>query len=132
MVVKKEREKTRTAELIEEAMNAQNLSIRDVALKADTSYEHIRNILNNGKVVPSRFLLKELAKILKLDWKELERAEVSDRIRLKFGPAALEIQGQNPELEPIERVWLKLSEEHKADIIAMVQTFAKRDSKVSN
>jgi transcriptional regulator with XRE-family HTH domain len=123
---------TRTADMLKEAMDAQNLSIRDVELKVGKTYEHIRNILAPGtKVVPSRDLVKVLAKVLKINLKELERVAVADRIRLKHGDVALELMGQNPELEPIERVWPKLTKEHKADIIAMTQTFAKRDAAAS-
>jgi hypothetical protein len=72
--------------------------------------------------------LKELCKILKLDADEVEDVAVVDRIRAKFGPIPTELTGKNPELEPIERYWPKLSKRHKADIITMVQVFAKQDT----
>jgi hypothetical protein len=98
-----------------------------VALRVSATYEHVRTILR-GRIVPSKYMVKELAKALGLNLGELERAAVVDRIQLKFGGLPAELTGKNPELQPIERVWSKLSKEHKADIIAMALTFAKRDA----
>lgn len=127
--VHKVKETTRTADMLKEAMDAQNLSIRDVAMKAGVSYEHIRNILAPGsKIIPSPLLIAELARILKLDKMELRRAGVVDNIQKKYGSIPAELSGKNPELDPIERAWPKLTDEHKTDVIAMVQMFAKRDS----
>jgi len=39
----------------------------------------------------------------------------------------LELAGKNPEMEPLERVWKHLSDEHKADLIAQAQAWATRD-----
>ena len=68
-----------------------------------------------------------LATTLKMDNAELERLATADRIRLKFGKIPLEVAGKNPELEPLERVWNHLSKEHKADLIARAEAWARRD-----
>jgi hypothetical protein len=60
----------------------------------------------------------------------LERLATADRIRFKFGTIPLELAGKNPELEPLERIWNHLSLDHKADLIAQAQAWAKRDQEV--
>ena len=123
---------TRTAEIMKRAMEKQGLSIRDVAAKVDVVYEHIANMLRPGsKSIPPERLRTDIARVLKIDKHELTTAGVADAIeKKKWTSFVMEMAKKNPELEPIERDWPKLSKEHKADIIAMVQTFAKRDSAV--
>lgn len=117
---------TLISERLRAQMDKKALSIRDVAEATGLTYEHIRNIAR-GNVVPSKFIIRDIAKALDLSVKDLEKAAVADRIRIKYGTIPLELSGKNPELEPIERAWLHLSEEHKKDIISMAQTYAKRD-----
>ena len=118
---------TQTGERVGEQIEKLGLSIKEVAEKVGSSYHHIRNVVR-GNIVPSRLMAKALAEALGIDPQDLERDAVADRIRIKFGNMPFEIAGKNPELVPIERVWDKLSEEHKQDIISIVRTFARRDS----
>lgn len=115
-----------TGEMLAQKMREVKLSIRDVATKVGTSYEHVRSIVK-GKVVPSDHMAQALAEVLKIKKSELERVVTADRIRRKFGTIPLEIAGKNPELEPLERVWNHLSKDHKADLIAQAEAWAKRD-----
>jgi len=117
---------TLVAEKVQAAMDVQGLSIRDVAEKAGSTYEHVRNIVR-GNVVPSKHYLRTLVDVLSLDLKEMEKLATADRIRTKYGKIPLELAGKNPELEPIERAWSHLSDQHKQDLVAMAQTFSKRD-----
>jgi transcriptional regulator with XRE-family HTH domain len=118
--------KSQISELIAASMKEKGLSIRQLAEKLDVVYETVRGIVT-GNTVPSPYLVKAVADALGEDQKEWEQLAVSDRIRAKWGKIPMEIAGKNPELEPIEREWKHLSEEHKQDIIAMIQTYAKRD-----
>jgi hypothetical protein len=81
--------------------------------------------------VPSKLMAQALAEALKIDRAELERLATADRIRFKFGTIPLELAGKNPELEPLERVWNHLSQEHKADLIVQAQAWAKRDREIT-
>jgi transcriptional regulator with XRE-family HTH domain len=116
----------RTGEVLTERMEELKLSIADLAEKVGTSYEHVRNI-TKGNIVPSKLMVRGLAEALKIKREELDRIATADRIRVKFGTIPLELAGKNPELEPLERVWNHLSKEHKADLIAQAQAWAKRD-----
>ena len=66
--------------------------------------EHARNLVR-GKAIPSKLMVQALADTLKMNKVELERLATADRIRAKFGKIPLELSGENPELEPLERVW---------------------------
>lgn len=124
---------TRTAELMKDAMAAEGLSINDLAKKVDVSYEHIANMLRPGSTTtPAARLLVDIAKALKLNLNKLKLAAEMDFIQKKNLDAGVkELARKNPELEPIERDFPKLTEEHKADVIAMVKMFAKRDTMAS-
>lgn len=116
----------RTGEMLAGRMRELKLSLRDVSTKVGTSYEHVRSIVR-GIVVPSDAMAKALAGALKIKKEELQRVITADRIRVKFGTIPLELAGKNPELEPLERVWNRLSRDHKADLIAQAEAWAKRD-----
>jgi transcriptional regulator with XRE-family HTH domain len=116
----------RTGEVLTARMQELKLSIADLAEKVGTSYEYVRKIAK-GDTVPSESMVQELSEALKINRAELERLATADRIRVKFGTIPLELAGKNPELEPLERVWNHLSQEHKADLIAQAQAWAKRD-----
>lgn len=119
----------RTGEMLAGRMRELKLSLRDVSTKVGTSYEHVRSIVR-GIVVPSDAMAEALAGALKIKKEELQRVITADRIRVKFGTIPLELAGKNPELEPLERVWNHLSQDHKADLIAQARAWAKRDREV--
>lgn len=126
-MAKQDKVQTLSASMIESAMQEQGLTKNDLAKKLDYSYEHVRNFLENETVVPAKHLIEKLAKVLKIDQKELERKALADRLRIKHGDAFLEMQGHIPELEPVERVWPQLSKQHRADLVTMALAFAKQD-----
>jgi len=120
---------TRTGDVLNEHMQKLKMSIADLAEKLGTSYEHVRGMVN-GNTLPSKLMVKALADALKMKQEELDRIVTADRIRVKFGTIPLELAGKNPELEPLERVWKYLSQEHKADLIVQAEAWAKRDREV--
>lgn len=123
---RKEESETRLAGIIQQAMDKKKLSIREVAEKLGTTYEHVRGVVR-GLTVPSDLALKELCRALDIDFGAVAKLVVADRILAKYGTIPLELAGKNPELEPIERVWDRLSNEHKSTLVMMAQTFANKD-----
>jgi transcriptional regulator with XRE-family HTH domain len=119
----------RTGELLTKRMAELKVSKRELAETVGTTYEYVRRMVN-GDAVPSRLMVRPLAEALKINKEELDRIATADRIRIKFGTIPLELAGKNPELEPLERVWNYLSQDHKADLIAQAQAWAKRDREV--
>jgi transcriptional regulator with XRE-family HTH domain len=117
---------TPTSELLNKRMMELKLSLSDLAAQTETTYEHVRKIMK-GDTVPSKYMVQALAEALKINRGELQKVVTADRIRQKFGTIYLELSGKNPDLEPLERIWKDLSQEHKADLIAQAQAWAKRD-----
>jgi transcriptional regulator with XRE-family HTH domain len=117
---------TLTSVRVLKRMEDLNLSIRDLAVRIDISYEHCRGIVR-GKTTPSKHILKILCEALDLPPKEMERIRTADKIREKYGNIPLELSAKNPELEPIERIWNLLSNQHKSDLIAIARAYAQQD-----
>jgi transcriptional regulator with XRE-family HTH domain len=117
---------TLIGEMISDRMQKLGLSIRDVSGNVDMTYEHVRRIVR-GEALPSRFVLKPMCEYLGLNYKEADKLANADRIRKKFGTIPLELAGKNPELEPIEKVWNKLTEQQKRDAISMIQGWARNN-----
>jgi len=116
----------RTGEVLTRRMVELKVSKRTLAHAVGASYEYVRRVVG-GQSVPSKSMVHDLATALKIREDELQRIVTADRIRLKFGTIPLELAGKNPELEPLEMVWSHLSQDHKADLIAQAQAWAKRD-----
>jgi transcriptional regulator with XRE-family HTH domain len=121
---------TRVGEIISNAMEEQGVSIRDLSVKLETTYEHVRRIVR-GEGVPSKFLLKLICDHLGLEYREVEREAMTDRVERKFGGSLPpDILGKrNPELDPIERAWTNLTEEQKHDLVSMAKSWSQRNRK---
>ena len=107
-------------------MNELGVTIRDLAEKTEITYESIRK-LAHGVAFPSNFVLKEICKILSMDYEHAKKLVVEDRIIKKYGSVASVLAGKNPELDEIERFWAHLTDSQKKDIVAMVQVMANRN-----
>jgi transcriptional regulator with XRE-family HTH domain len=121
-----EEPKTLIAELISSKMEEQGKTMKDLAEKFDITYEHVRRIVR-GEGIPSKYVLKLFAEELGIPYKELEKTAVHDKIKKKYGSIPAELAGRNPALEPIERVWPKLSVDQQATLIDMANSFSKRN-----
>ena len=126
IVMTKQVKDTQVGMKVREFLDDNNLDLRYLAEQLGCTYEHVRNIARGG-IVPAPPLTKMIARILQMNEKELEKLAVADRIRSKYGELPKELTGINPELDPIIMRWDILSEEHKQDIIALVETYSKRD-----
>ena len=122
-------EKTRTAlsELIEEAMDAKGMGIRELAIAAGITYEHARRVVR-GENIPSNPLLKVFSGILGLDEKLIERTATHDRLNIKFGGIPMELSGKDPSLAPMERLWPKLSQEQHKNLLSIATSWAKMNA----
>lgn len=117
---------TLTSELINAGLAEKKMSIKDLAEAVDITYEHSRR-LSRGESLPSKFILREVCKVLGISLQEAERAATADRINKKFGGIPAEMSGKIPSLSAIERVWNSLTEEQQADATAMIQGWARRN-----
>lgn len=107
---------------IQAALDDKNLTIKDLALSLNITYEHARR-LTRGLAPPSRFILKDLCALLDLNYQEMLRLSTADNIRRKYGTIPLELAGKDPSLEPVERGWPKLTDDQRALIVATVRHY---------
>lgn len=113
------------AEYVTSAMEKKGLTRKTLAKKLGVVYEHARR-LSHG-FVQSGPMMRAIVPVLGLDLETLEDIVKRASIRRKFGDDALVMQGIDPELEPVERNWKKLTDEQKEDVITLVKTMAKRN-----
>jgi transcriptional regulator with XRE-family HTH domain len=125
--VKIETASTDLSELISNALEARDMSIKDLAEHLQITYEHSRRIVR-GESVPSRLLLKTLAEPLKLDFEHLVKLATAARIKAKYGSIPAELAGKKPGMESIERAWDKLTPDQQQDLCDMARTWAKRNA----
>lgn len=126
MTTTQQTQSKKLAQFIEEAMNDTGMSIKDVAMNSETTYEHIRRIVR-GESIPSKYALREICRVLGADFPTALKLSQTDKLHKTFGDLPAELAGKRPELQPIERVWDDLSEQHKKDLLDLAQQWAKRD-----
>lgn len=108
---------------IKAAMEDKGMSIKDLALSLGITYEHARRI-SSGLTLPSKFILRECCRILDPDQHEMMKLMTADSIRIKYGSIPIELSGKDPSLEPLERVWGKLTDAQKETLISTAKHFA--------
>lgn len=116
-------------QMIADKMEEKGLSIKDLAVKLDITYEHVRRIVR-GEGVPAKYSLRAICEILGISFREAERVATADKVRKKYGASYLEVQGKKPSLEPLERIWEALTNDQQKDIIVMAQGWVKRNKAV--
>jgi transcriptional regulator with XRE-family HTH domain len=120
---------TFSSEFIKQALLDKGMSIKDLSEKLELSYEHTRR-LTNGLTIPSKFVLRALCSILDLNEQDMEKLVTVDKIRKRYGSIPAEIAGKKPGLEPIERVWDRLTPDQQGDAVAMIVGWARRNGTV--
>lgn len=108
------------------AMNTAGLTIKDLAEKTDMTYENARRLVK-GMTLPSKYVLKEICKILKLDFAKMENMVIADKFRRKFGDTSVDLMGHRPSLAPLEEIWDHLTEDQQKDLIAMAKGLLRRN-----
>ena len=121
-----EQSATRIGQFIVDAAAKKGASIKDLSIRAETTYEHMRRIVR-GDNVPSKHILRALCTYLDVPYREAEKLAAADRIQKKFGTIPQELSGKKPGLDPVERVWDNLTPEQQQSVIMMVQAMAKQN-----
>lgn len=109
-------------------MDALHLSVREVARRGQTSYEHIRKILH-GSAFPSKYLLRSLCDTLHLDLAQMERVLVAERIKRKYGVVPEDTSGNHPELRAVEECWQLLTPAQKEEILAAMENIVRKNGR---
>lgn len=116
--------KGRFATAFKSAIEEADLSLVELAEKADSSYENMRKLVA-GKSLPSIFLLRILATILKADKDEWVELIEADRFykTYKHLPKSM---GQSPDLEKLQGTFPQLTKDNQNTIVQMVRTLLKQ------
>jgi hypothetical protein len=85
------------------------------------TYEHARKLVK-GIAFPSRLVLKEICRVLTLNFDEMDRLLVEDKLRHKYGPRYAEALGENPRYEEVKYDIDALSPENWTLIKNMIKT----------
>jgi transcriptional regulator with XRE-family HTH domain len=111
---------------ISDAMEERGVSIRDLAKKLDLSYEHVRRIVR-GITIPSTALLLMMCSELGLDKTAMLAAARMTKVLKDYGGIPPELIGHKAGLEPIERVWDRLTDDQQKDAVTMIEGWARRN-----
>jgi transcriptional regulator with XRE-family HTH domain len=117
---------TQLGALVADKMEEMGLTINDLKLLLDVTYEHARRIVR-GESVPSKHVLYLMADAFQIPRETVVRLATADKLQKKYGSIPLELAGGDPTLEPIKRDWTKLSEHDKETVMDMVRNLARRN-----
>jgi len=106
------------------AMEERDISIRQLGISCDVSYETARRVYRGS--IPAKPVLRLMCEVLDLNFDEMGRLANAATLIKKYGEIPLEVAGKNPELAPIERVWFLLTPDQKQDAISLIQAWAAR------
>jgi transcriptional regulator with XRE-family HTH domain len=101
-------------------------SVLRLAKELDATYEHVRKIAK-GLTFPSMRFLKDLCRVLGLDYGEMARLVVADKIERKYGGIPAELAGKDPRFTQIERLLPALSDEQFHTVLGILQDMDRRN-----
>src|SRR5262249_27230983 len=111
--------------LVQEGMERCGFTIKDISDKVEITYEHARRIVR-GEALPSKYVIKLIGEALGIEYDTLIKAALADRLRRKYGAAAVEQAASRlpSGLEELARLWDDLTEENRRDLTAMARAWA--------
>jgi len=84
---------------LEQRRNEVGISVRQLAGKAGTTYEHVRKLIM-GQCLPSDSMLERLCVALELNKKEMSGRVLKDKMIFRFGDAAWQASGIDARAAP--------------------------------
>jgi hypothetical protein len=111
-----------------EALDSHNppMSIRDLAAKTGGTYEHTRKLVR-GIAYPSTLLLKEISKILKLDFEDMQKLVDADKMEKKFGSNAFAVFGHDPRIGEWQKILPHLTKEQHDSLLIQARALMKQN-----
>lgn len=109
-----------------EALEHNKMNVRDLAAAIDGSYEHLRKLLK-GLAYPSGYLLKDICKVLKLDFNEMENLVTQDKLEAKFGSSLHAVMGTDPNLSPFAELIPHLTQEQRESFLAQMKAVMRQN-----
>jgi transcriptional regulator with XRE-family HTH domain len=108
---------------LEQRMNESGLSVRELATKAGSSYEHIRKLIM-GHSLPSDSMVEKLSSALHLSKKEMTRRVVKDKMIFRFGDAAWQAAGIDPRAAPCYILFPLLTHSEREFLLVQIRAVA--------
>jgi len=103
------------------------LSPTELATELDVVYETVRGILK-GDRPPSKLLLREICRVLTLDFETMNEMLVTEQIKRKFDRVPA-MRKSDPGLQSVEEAWPLLLPEEKEHVVLLVEKYADRKQK---
>lgn len=118
----------RFGQMLAAAIQKHNMSLRDLAVKMDYTYEQMRKVWINT-TSPSKALLREMCRLLGMDIKKAEQAVAADRMERKYGQAGFSVMGRDPRLLDIEEMLPQLSKPEWDMFVSQIRGFVHQKRK---
>lgn len=133
MRTNKEPSKTRLGLRLVRAMEAKNMTIRQLkdATEGDYTYEFIRGIAA-GDRFPSERVLQALTNALGIPFKEAYTDLVADQLMKKWGGVPAQLAGKKPGMATIEKYWDTLTEAQQQDLTNMAIQWSERNHSLAS
>src|SRR6516162_3553537 len=113
------------AEKLYSALRTRPMRLQEFAETFDLTYEHSRKIFK-GESFPSKRLLKAICQEFTLDYSEMEKLLVADKIRKQHGTIPLELAGKDPRFENFEHILGQLNADQVEDLFLIANAMYQR------
>lgn len=113
-----------------EALAKKDMSLRELAVKTEGTYEHLRKLYKNF-AYPSKYLLKSICDALGLKVSEMDKLIAQDKTERKFGKNASVMLGRDPSVAPFESVIPHLTEDQREMFLTQMQAIARGNRRAS-
>lgn len=125
----------RFGQILASALKKKDMSVDDlaIAVKKETgegTYEHMRK-LYKGAAFPSKLLLREICRVLDLNYKEADEAATRDKMEKKYGSALHRVIGRDPRVAEWESIVPHLTEEQQHTLLTMARGLVRENRKRS-
>lgn len=119
--------KGRFGQLLAAAVQKKGISLRDLAIRFDYSYEQMRKIWQGRS--PSNLLLKAICKELEIDPKKAEEAVTADRMQRRYGKSAYNVLGRDPRIADVEDLLPQLTKQEWDMFVAQIRGYVQQKRK---
>ena len=100
------------------------LTSKQLADAVEVHYETVRYILKGDRPPPKR-LLRDICRVLTLDFEAMNDMLTMERIKREFGHVPA-LRKNDPELQSIEEAWPLLLPDEKEHIVLLVERYVER------
>jgi hypothetical protein len=119
--------KTELSLFIYDGMKHKGFSVQALADATSVGYERARTSVTGDKP-PSQRLLRDICRVLQLDFKIANDMLIAEKVKQKYGLLPSALATADPELRSIEALWPELTPQEKEHITWLVSKYAEKRS----